>query len=191
MRRWALCLLFTLRSGLVHASDEGIVTVVQPLETSGAVVIETMVPYIGYAIDRQDPTNEILLTVQPNLIWCDGKAQDRNNAARAGIRFKPGESPGGTKRAIEGDTLHVVVDLSAFTVGPQGPERYEEELVTTTLWCGLRNAKLRWPEVRFVRYTVEGSKPFEIFTGTYGLQNVPPPERPKQKARSGPDALRR
>jgi hypothetical protein len=138
MRRWVLCGWLALHAGVARSSDEGIAVVVQVLMTSGANDIVAPVTYTGYEVERRDPVGLILLTTRPNLVWCDGKAQDRNAAAHYGIRFERGER---TEQATAGDTLQVVVDLSAFAKGAQHPNRYDEVLLTATLWCGLRNAK--------------------------------------------------
>src|SRR5262245_8315403 len=85
-----LALLIVSLATLAHASDESLVTVLQPLEASGAGKIVTPVAYIGYTLDRDrdDPARELMLTVHPNLVWCDGKPQDRNSAVAAGIKFR-------------------------------------------------------------------------------------------------------
>ena len=187
MRRWVLCGWLALHAVTARSSDEGIAVVVQPLLTSGAADIVAPVTYIGYQIDGRDPVGLISLTTRPNLVWCDGKAQDRNAAAHYGIRFDRRER---TEQATAGDTLQVIVDLSTFAKGGRHPDRYDEILLTSTLWCGLRNAKAGQPEVRFVHYAIEGSAVFASYAGTYALERVPAPEGSEQRIRSGPGALR-
>ena len=177
-----------LHAAMARSSDEDVAVVVQPLLTSGAGNIVTPVTYIGYEVDRRDPVGLILLTTRPNLVWCNGKAEDRNGAAREGIRFEREERR--PEEVTATDTLQVIVDLSTFAKGAQHPDRYDEELLTATLWCGLRNAKAGWPEVRFVRYAIEGSAVFASYSGIYALERIPAVEGPEQRARSGPAALR-
>src|SRR5262245_348638 len=178
---WCILALFVRNAG---ASDEWIVTVMQPLSTSGAGNHLSAVTYVGFTLSSEDPAREILLTVKPNLIWCDGTPQDRNEAAREGIRFTVPET------ASPSDTLQVSVDLTSFAVDPRMPDRYYLELLTGTLWCGLRNARQRWPEIRCVTYRIEGRAAFQHYSGTYGLEKVPATEPSSQWLKSKPSALR-
>lgn len=194
MRTWRLCCLITLLAVRASASDENIATVVQPLGTSSGSHFIASVTYIGYTVafpvgamatSRESRATEILRTVEPNVVWCDGKPQDRNSAVVAGIKFELTRKA----RADTSDTLHVVVNLSAFAQGERRPDEIDHRLLTSTLWCGLRNARLRWPEVRFVQYEVQGQETLAHYSGVYPLERVAPPEKPKQWLRAGPGEL--
>jgi hypothetical protein len=138
-------------------------------------------------VDDPGPEREILMTTQANLIWCDGKAQDRNEASMRGIRFLM-EGP------VTADTLHIVVDLSAYEGRATS---FDQGILTQTLWCGLVNARQNWPRVHFVTYSVrngpqnaEGRSPYSSLEGTYSLKTVPQLESPADWFyKSGPKAL--
>lgn len=192
MLRRSLLVAVALMVVSARASDEGIVTVLQPLDTSGAGNIVSAVTYIGYTLDWENPASELMLTVQPNLVWCDGKAQDRNGAVVAGIKFKLTSNPAPARADTTADTLRVIVDLAAFAQGGRHPDEYDHYLLTSTLWCGLRNARLRWPRVRFVQYVVQGHQAFAHYSDVYSLEHVAPSEAPEQwGSRAGPDELRK
>src|SRR5262245_49455208 len=91
-----------------QASDEGLMTVFQPVETSGAGNIVSTLIYIGYTLDWENQAAELMLTVQPNLVWCDGKAQERNGVVVAGIRFKLASDLSTVHSDDVSDTLRVV-----------------------------------------------------------------------------------
>jgi hypothetical protein len=179
----------------VLAAFPSVATVVQPVEVDGPGLLTMLVSYVGYQFDWQDPGSEIFLTTQPNSVSHDGQLRNINHAVQAGIQFlRPSaksQAPGTGWPGVHGDTLDVTVDLTAFkqTVGS---EEFDQLVVTTTLHCGLRNAKCNWPRVRYVNYSVVGNGAFANYSGIYPLEHVKPPEQAAQPdlEQVGPEWLR-
>lgn len=128
-----------------------------------------------------------MLTAEPDLVWCDGKAEDRNYASRTGFRFvRESVGAGRDKRAVWprllGDTLMVKVDLTHVELdltlpdGKRVRNDYLDDVLEVTLWCGLRNARSAWPAVRFVQYELVGESMFQHLAGLYSLEKVAAPE---------------
>ncbi len=170
------------------AAFEGFCLIAQPIDVEGPPPLVATVPYVVYAIENEDPAGELMLTTAPNLIWCDAKAQNRNLAAEYGIKFvREGAEKAGTGGVafprLVGDTLMVKVDLtgarrsSTSPYGEINEDSFVDWLVEITLWCGLRNARQRWPTVRYVRYFVQGDRIFHQHAGLYSLEGMAPPER--------------
>src|SRR5262245_38026180 len=151
---------------LSSAAFEGMISVVQPLGLSDSGPILSVVNYIGYTVDPASDA-EILYTTRANLTWCDGKCQDRNEASLMGIQF--------SKLSQSTDTLNVTVNLDSFP-NPKGGRilsQYAHELLTTTLWCGLVNARQNWPKIHYVQYRLTGEPQFATYNGVYFLEKVP------------------
>lgn len=181
-----------LTAGVIHseisdAASEGLFLVAQPLSIEGPPPLIVSVPYVGYTIDWQDPAAELMLTTEPNVIWCDGKPQDRNYASLTGFRFVRETTGSGRNRRsiwprLAGDTLLVKVDLTKVQLewtlpdGRRVPNTYLDTLLEVTLWCGLKNARSAWPEIRYVDYTLVGDPKFNHLGGLYSLEKVSPPE---------------
>ena len=162
-------------AGSAHGSWESSVQVAQPIlvESGETSVRICRVPYVGYGLHPRDSGKAIGLTVAPNLLWCDGRAQNRNLAAVAGIGFVvetvPDRFGEGVVTALR-DTLHVTVKL-----GVADPDRTLNSSIATilaaTLWCGLLNARQVWPEVKFVEYLVEDTT-LSRHSGVYSLDGL-------------------
>src|SRR5262245_49336011 len=124
MTRFLLIVLILVATpGLCAAAFEGMISVVQPLSLSDSGPILSVVNYIGYSVDPATKA-EILYTTEPNLIWCDGKGQDRNEASLLGIRF--------LDLSESADTLNVAVNLDSFPDPKAGKifSEYAHEMLT-------------------------------------------------------------
>lgn len=179
-----ITLIIAAIPGVSAAAFEGLISVVQPLRLSDSGPILSVVNYIGYSVDPASEA-EILYTTRPNLIWCDGKGQDRNEASLMGIHF------GDLSRSM--DTLNVTVNLDSFP-SPNGGKilsQYAHELLTTTLWCGLVNARQNWPKIHYVQYRMDGDPQFSSYAGVYYLEKVPALQKlGEYKPGWGPQVLR-
>lgn len=179
----SLLLLIWVNAVPVHASFPGVVSVVQPIELDGPGLVTVTVTYVGYQLIWDDPGVAIMLTTQPNQIWYDGKARDLNTATLVGIRFLREDSRHSTARqqwpGVHGDTLDVIVDLSRYNRNAEMGQ-YENFMVITTLACGLRNARIRWPQIRYVNYNVTGNDSCQHLSGVYPLEHVEAPEQASQ-----------
>jgi hypothetical protein len=191
----AIFLVILGNAAQVLASFPNVATVVQPVEVDGPGLLTMLVSYVGYQFDWQDPGSEIMLTTQPNSVSHDGQPRDINYAVQQGIQFS---RPSAKARArstgwpgIHGDTLDVTVDLTSFKQHA-GSEEFDQLVVTTTLYCGLRNAKCHWPTVRYVNYSIVGNGTFANYSGIYPLEHLKPPEQTAQPELKevGPEWLR-
>ena len=180
----------------VQASFPSVATVVQPVEIDGPGLVTSLVTYVGYQFDWQDPGCEIMLTTQSNAISYDGQARDINAAVQEGIKFSRTRDPSGVgsddRHGVHGDTLDVTVDLSSFKQH-RGSEDFDQLMLTVTLYCGLRNARCHWPTMRYVNYAIVGNNTFLSYTGVYALEHVKQPEQPAEPELKdvGPQWLRR
>jgi len=162
-----------------QASWEVISQVAQPIFVRGGesgVWIAT-VPFVGHELQSYDRPGVVLLTAAPNLVYCDGRTENRNFAALAGIRFTMERRPtayGKRETVLRGDTLSVSIEFeppSSWTY-----DELQEDVFTATLWCGLLNARQAWPEVQFVEYDLSGStlSQFAKYEGIYSIADVAP-----------------
>jgi hypothetical protein len=167
--RFLLAIALLFPRGRAVASSENIMQIYQPTEVDGPGVIASIVTYVGYQPHFMDWAGEVLYTTRPNAILCDGKPQNRNAASKLGIFFVDETVPSrsGFERVqprLSGDTLKVVLDATAVRIPPDNPpglnayRDWDEEVLSLTLWSGLRNARVRWPKIRFVEYTVRGER---------------------------------
>jgi hypothetical protein len=165
----ATCLTVAILSAAAQASFETLVTIVQPVWSAGGPepAVTTYSAYIG---SGPGAVARMQLTVAPNaVISSGGMPVDRNVAAARNIQLTCVERL---------DTLVVQVDLSAVHRRQSTPataewdaKRFAEELALT-LWCGLRNARPAWPDVRYVRYDVVGDPALSRYSGLYDLSPV-------------------
>lgn len=162
-----------------HASWEAISQVAQPLFVRGGesgVWIAT-VPYVGHALQSYDQPAVVLLTSAPNLVSCDGRTENRNFAALAGIHFTIERRRTGyvlLETVLQGDTLRVTVE----TEHPSSWTYNEplEDVFAASLWCGLLNARQAWPQVQFVDYRIAGNaaQQYVNYQGVYSLADISP-----------------
>jgi len=160
--------------GSSHASFEGILQVAQPLQVwSGESGVRVaMIPYVGHSVGPEDRGKVFLLTVTDNLVWCDGKAQNRNLASQVGIQFLRAWATGpdrGAATAFLSDTLQV--DLRVPDA-PKPPNVTIDDVVAATMWCGLLNASQLWPSIRYVEYRIADDSQFAEFAGVYSVKGI-------------------
>lgn len=149
---------------------------VEILETSQSE-IGSLGMYYGSSYDT--PSFEASITVVPNSISKPQGWENRNGAAAIGIRldFPRGE----TGLGLFGDTLRVVVDLTAL----QDTSRtiwdgYEPDIVAATVECLKLNARRRWSVIRFLAVEVRGADEYQSNSGTYGLESITCAPRARQ-----------
>ncbi|HET9887949.1 MAG TPA: hypothetical protein VFR10_10585, partial [bacterium] len=112
---------------------------------------------------------------------------NRNAAAlaRFELHFPKGavDSSGARFPGLHGDTLVVVLDVSgAFLPSAAGSENEVvlpelsgerfDELVVKTADCLLLNARRRWPRIRHLALSIDGSHHYEHWEGVHSLKNV-------------------
>jgi hypothetical protein len=167
-----------------HASFTCLFQVAQPIFTDAGVTI-VEVPFLSNYIDWRDPAAELLLTAEPNAIRDDNGPAQRNEATGEGIRFvNTAPNARFDEREwphLRADTLEVLVDLRGLKPLPtderirESHRSTQQDILTATLWCGLKNARAHWPTVRYVRYTFKGSNLYLRFAGVYSLEQVQAP----------------
>lgn len=166
------------------------VDVSQPISRNGSDVIICNMTYWVLDDRESHPELEVRLTVTPNHVPVAPAYDDQgtqtdlvfNNAASGfQLRFPKGaiDSTGARFTGLFGDTLVVVMDLSealkarAGESAPWSEERFHE-VVEKTVQCLLLNARRRWPRIRHVALSIDGSHAYEHWEGVYPLEKVGP-----------------
>src|SRR5262245_45184253 len=161
-------------AGSSYASFEEILQVAQPLQVwSGESGVRVaMIPYVGHSVGLHNRGQVFLLTVADNLVWCDGKSQNRNLAAEVGIQFLRAWETGpdqGAATAFLSDTLQVDVQVPD---AEKPPNVTVDDVVAATMWCGLLNASQLGPSIRYVEYRIAVDSQFAIYSGVYSLEGI-------------------
>jgi len=168
-----LLVLFSCLAASAYGSFEGGVQVAQPLliRSGETAIWLCRVPFIGHNLHPRDLGKAIALTVAPNLVWCDGRPENRNLAAVAGISFSIETAPdrfGGPPVTALQDTLRIVISVGSPT---ETLNSSLEDILEATLWCGLQNTRQVWPKVRVVEYVV-AHKSLSSLGGMYSLEGL-------------------
>src|SRR5688572_22790880 len=178
-------MLCTVSSAL---GAESLVEVSQPLCRNGAELVIGNMTYL-WAEDRESrPELEVLLTVERSLVsTVGGEAGALRNAAwlhRIDLEFPAGraDSSGAHFPGLFGDTLVVVMDLSNALMQKESSDSSAvqefvcvsplHEVVEKTVQCLALNARRRWPRIRHLALSIDGSHAYEHWEGVYSLENV-------------------
>ena len=186
-------------TGGVGRGAKSLVEVSQPLVIDSGVVIGNVT--FQYGEDpAKHPELEVLLTVQPSYVSAltndeagVGIMRNAANLARFRLRFPPGaaDSSGARSLGVFGDTLVVVMDLSETlrvkaledSIGALSSESMLSdarlnEVMVKTVDCLLLNARRRWPRIRHLALSIDGSHAYEHWEGVHSLEKVGPPGPP-------------
>ena len=167
---------------------ESFVEVSQPLSGNGADLVIGNMTYLIHENRENRPELEVLLTVEPSLVsTVGGETGALRNAAwlhRIELQFPAGraDSLGAHFPGLFGDTLVVVMDLSnALTQNASSDSSAVQELVGVnplnevvekTVQCLALNARRRWPRIRHLALSIDGSHAYEHWEGVYALERV-------------------
>jgi uncharacterized sulfatase len=182
----------TVKTGDVGGEANHFVEVSQPLVAdSGMIVGNVAFPFGEDPADH--PELEVSLTVKPSPVAASkdesGHVTMQNAAslARLQLRFPPGEVDSSGKRltGVFGDTLVVVMDLSETlsnkgledSLGTQSSESmmsdaHLNQVIEKTVECLLLNARRRWPRIRHLALSIDGSHHHENWEGVHSLEKV-------------------
>jgi hypothetical protein len=176
MRHHVQALLALSVAGLAasaHGSWESMAHVAQPLlvRSGETAVWICRIPYVGHNLNPRDRGKALRLTTAPNHVLCDGRIENRNLAARAGIGF--------TVETVldphSNDMLTAMKDTLRVTVTLGEPDESLnptiDAIVQATLWCGLLNARQAWPNVKCVEYVVDRAD-LRALGGVYTLDGL-------------------
>jgi hypothetical protein len=177
----------------------------QPLVAdSGMVIGNVNFPFGEDPADH--PELEVSLTVKPSPVAASKKdesghvTQNAASLARLQLRFPPGavDSSGKRRTGVFGDTLVVVMDLSETLInkamedssGTLSPESMMSdarlnEVIEKTVECLLLNARRRWPRIRHLALSIDGSHHHENWEGVHSLEKVGTPGSPGAAGGSG------
>jgi len=170
----------------------------QPIRDSASNVVICNMTYWVLEDRESHPELEVRLTVAPSQVPGAPASDDHgtqtdlvfNNAAASfHLRFPKGaiDSTGARFPGLFADTLVVVMDLSealkasasdaagesALESSPRSEERFHE-VVEKTVQCILLNARRRWPRIRHLALSIDGSHAYEHWEGVYPLEKVEP-----------------
>ena len=178
--RLYLSLLFAMCGvGVSHATQERTIEVAQPILIEGGVCVSD-VTYVTYSYPSW--ADVVDYTCKQNYLVADGhdKPVNLNAAHLAGIKAAV-DTYHDQEQALYGDTVRVVIDLSAMdTTKLQigGPD----DLVRATLHCVLANAARSnqgWvrkkPDAiaaRYLRVEIQGSGDFAELSDTYRFEDL-------------------
>jgi hypothetical protein len=116
---------------------------------------------------------EVEMTCWENRLYSDGEWKDQNAASLFGIVVSlPWEGAAGATaedfqgKGMHGDTLRVLVDVSAASVPSGWPDAMLRSVVALTIDCARRNAGFAYPTPRFVDVSVAGRPDLADLSGT-------------------------
>jgi uncharacterized sulfatase len=197
---------FPAQTGSAARKANHFVEVSQPLVTdSGMVIGNVSFPFDEDPADH--PELEVSLTVKPGPVATSKKDESGHvtmenaaSLARLQLRFPPGavDSSGKRPTGVFGDTLVVVMDLSE-TLSNEALEDSLETLssesrisdahlnavIEKTVECLLLNARRRWPRIRHLALSIDGSHHHENWEGVHSLEKVGTADPPGAAGGSG------
>lgn len=179
-----------LGSRTAGASSEIALQISQPIMTLDSGCMVSDVTFTGYWSLWDSPQLEVDLTVAPSAVTTEQETVDRNGAAALGLHVefpKGDENPISSRNGVHdhflglfGDTLRVVLDLTAMKVESELWRGFEAEIVGATVECLKLNARRGWPRIRTLDLQVRGPSQFQSHTGIYPLESVSCAQRPVQ-----------
>jgi hypothetical protein len=161
----------------------------------GAGPVISTVTFASWLNAWANPAQEVELTCAASSITTAQGPENRNAAFLAGIHLKFPEghgnpTSGGERfRGLFGDTLVVVMDLSEVqpdsVLAKRCPDLWTgpvDDVIVQTAECLRLNARRRWPRVKHLALSVDGSEGHTHLEGVHPLEEVALPTAPWQKS---------
>jgi hypothetical protein len=148
------------------SSEEGPVQVAFPILASGPGISFADAPALIWGTLWDSPGLLVALTASDFYIKTTLGLENRNGAARMGVRIRP--------VGVFGDTLRVVLDLTSMA--PRAPSPLggsPDRVLGQTVSCMIINATREPHKARHLQVEIEGPADYDQFSGVWALE--PPP----------------
>lgn len=193
-KRWGLCIYVvaaTIGMGVAYSTVERSIVVAQPIVTEESMCISDMT-YITYSEGYWGDVVGYTCAENYVVVGDHENPANRNAASLAGIKAGP-DTYHFQEQALYGDTVRVVVDLSAMDVSKVDFE--PEDVVEATIECVLINATRSMSgyssksrgriDAKHLRIDVQGAPDFAKLSRTYRFKDLL--KRKLERTCYGPD----